>query len=57
MTTQAKVEFLQYAITMSLCANGFLAAAVVCLAWLYPNANKQWLPKWLREPPANLKGL
>lgn len=44
-------DFLAYALTISLCANLFLTAAVICLAWLYPHANKEWIPKRLREPP------
>lgn len=43
--------FLQYALVMSLCANGLLAAALCVVAWMYPNSNKAWLPRRLREPP------
>jgi hypothetical protein len=42
---------LQFALVLSLILNAFLAAAVFCLAWLYPHANKEWLPKRLRTPP------
>lgn len=48
--------FLQYALVMSLCANALLAVALVCVAWLYPHANKEWLPKRLRTPPRLMRG-